>query len=175
MNPLGPLSGKSFATSISPWIVTLEALQSFKSATPPRNPDIMLQSYLRDNDPLPTFKFDLRAEVKPTNTTLSSLLCESSFSSMYWTLRDLVVQQTANGCSLRTGDLLGTGTISGADPGANGCLLELAAKGGIDVKNKNGEMETRLYFEDGETVLLSAYAGSGVGFGDCVGTILPAK
>lgn len=103
------------------------------------------------------------------------MICESKFSSLYWTLRDLVAQQTINGCSLRTGDLLVTGTISGGKIGENGCLLEMVAKGGVEIKNGKGVIERKMFFDDGDTVCLSAYAGKGVGFGNCVGTILPAK
>jgi fumarylacetoacetase len=175
MTPLGPMNGKSFGTSISPWVITLDALQPFKSPAPPRNPDIALPAYLRDPDPLPTFKIELKAEMLPENAAEPSVLCQSSFSSIYWTLRDLVAQQTVNGCCVSTGDLLATGTISGEAIGSNGCLMEIAAKGGIEVRNRKGENEKLIFFRDGDTVSLSAYSGNGVGFGDCVGTILPAK
>jgi fumarylacetoacetase len=175
MAPLGPLHGKSFATTISPWVITLDALKPFKIATGARNSDIILPPYLQDPDLLPTFEIELKAEVKPNNVSEATVICESKFSSLYWTLRDLVAQQTVNGCSLRTGDLLVTGTISGDKKGENGCLLEMVAKGGIKVRNTNGVVEAKIFFDDGDTVCLSAYAGEGVGFGDCVGTILPAK
>lgn len=175
MPPLGPLHGKSFATTISPWVITLDALEPFKIPIAPRNEEIKLPSYLQDPDPVPTFNIELKAEAKTKDASESTTICTSKFSSVYWTLRDLVAQQTVNGCSLRTGDLLGTGTISGTTVGSNGCLLEMVAKGGIEVKNAKGETEKRTFFEDGDTVSLNAYAGNGVGFGDCVGTILPTK
>jgi fumarylacetoacetase len=175
MTPLGPLHGKSFATSISPWVITLEALKPFKIPTTPRNSEIDLPTYLQDPDPAPTFDIKLKAEVEPKYSQESTLICTSNFSSLYWTLRDLVAQQTVNGCSIRTGDLLATGTISGDKVGENGCLLELVAKGGAEVKNSKGEVVKKMFFDDGDTVCLSAYAGDGVGFGDCVGTILPAN
>jgi fumarylacetoacetase len=175
MTPLGPLHGKSFATTISPWVVTLDALEPFKIPAPPRNPDIILPPYLHDPDTLPTFEIELKAEMQPKGAVESTVICTSKFSSVYWTLRDLVAQQTVNGCSLRTGDLLATGTISGDAIGSNGCLLEMAAKGGVEVKSGNGQVEKRVFFDDGDTVCLSAYAGKGVGFGDCVGTVLPAR
>jgi fumarylacetoacetase len=175
MTPLGPLHGKSFATTISPWVITLDALNSFKIPAVARNSDILLPLYLQDPDPLPTFEIELKAEVQPKDGSEATVICKSRFSSLYWTLRDLVAQQTVNGCSLRTGDLLVTGTISGDKTGENGCLLEMVAKGGIKVKNGNGAMETRMFFDDGDTVCLSAHVGEGVGFGDCVGKILPAN
>lgn len=175
MTPLGPLHGKSFATTISPWVITLDALKPCKIPAAPRNPEIVLPAYLQDPDPLPTFEIELKAEVQSKDANESTVICTSKFSSLYWTLRDLVAQQTVNGCSLRTGDLLVTGTISGDKVGENGCLLEIVAKGGVEVKNAKGEMERKMYFDDGDAVSLSAYAGNGVGFGDCIGTILPDR
>ncbi|KAE9381064.1 hypothetical protein N431DRAFT_391948 [Stipitochalara longipes BDJ] len=175
MTPLGPLHGKSFATTISPWVITLDALQPFKIPAAPRNPDIILPQYLHDPDPLPTFEIELKAEVRSKDVPDTTAICESKFSSLYWTLRDLVAQQTINGCSLRTGDLLVTGTISGDKAGESGCLLEMVGKGGVEVKSGKGAVERKIFFDDGDTVCLSAYAAEGVGFGDCVGTILPTK
>jgi len=86
-----------------------------------------------------------------------------------------VAHQTVNGCSLSTGDLLATGTISGATKESHGCLLELIAKGGVEIQNAQGQSEQKKFLEDGDVVSISASAGPGVGFGECVGTILPAK
>jgi fumarylacetoacetase len=174
MTPLGPLHGKSFATTISPWVITLDALEPFKIPAAPRTAEIVLPPYLQDPDPAPTFEIELKAEMQPKGATESTVICTSKFSSVYWTLRDLVAQQTINGCSLRIGGLLATGTISGDAIGSNGCLLEMVAKGGVEV-SINGKSDRRMFLEDGDTVRLTAYAGKGVGFGDCVGTILPAK
>ena len=174
MTPLGPLHGKSFATTISPWVITLDALEPLKIPAAPRTAEIVLPPYLQDPDPAPTFEIELKAEIQPKGAAEPTVICTSKFSSVYWTLRDLVAQQTINGCSLRTGDLLATGTISGDVAGSNGCLLEMVAKGGVEV-NINGKNERRIFLDDGDTVRLTAYAGQGVGFGDCVGTILPAN
>lgn len=151
MTPLGPLHGKSFATTISPWVVTLDALEPFKIASAPRNTDIALPLYLQDPDPLPTFEIQLKAEVQQRDAPEAGVICTSKFSSLYWRLRDLVAQQTVNGCSLRTGDLLATGTISGDKAGENGCLLEMVAKGGVEVKTRNGTVEKK-YFSTMETL-----------------------
>lgn len=175
MIPLGPLNGKSFGTTVSPWVITLDALEPFKCSLPPRNADITLPAYLQDPDQKPTFDLKLSASLRSPNAAIWSNICESSFSSIYWTMRDLVAHQTVNGCSLNTGDLLATGTISGATKESHGCLLELIAKGGVEIKNATGEIEQRIFLEDGDTVSISASAGPGVGFGECVGTILPAK
>jgi fumarylacetoacetase len=173
MIPLGPLNGKSFATSISPWVITLDALEPFKCSAPARNSDVILPKYLRDSDPKPTFDLKLSSSLRADESSVSTNICESSFSSIYWTMRDLVAHQTINGCSLRTGDILATGTISGATKESHGCLLELIAKGGVEVANSKGEKEQRIFLKDGDTISISAFAGRGVGFGECVGTILP--
>ncbi|KAH8679515.1 hypothetical protein BGZ60DRAFT_553877 [Tricladium varicosporioides] len=172
MTPLGPMNGKSFGTSISPWIITLDALEPFRSPLPLRNPDIPITAYLQDPLPNPGFEIKVEASLKPAGTETSSKICQSEFSSLYWTLRDLVAQQTVNGCGLSTGDVLATGTISGTTSESHGCLLEMAAKGGITIIAKDGE-EKRRFLLDGDTVTLSAFAGKGVGFGECTGTILP--
>ncbi|KAH6684046.1 fumarylacetoacetase [Halenospora varia] len=173
MTPLGPMNGKSFGTIISPWIITLDALEPFRSPPPSRNPDIPITAYLQDPLPNPGFDIKVEASLKPTGTKNPTTICKSEFSSLYWTLRDLVAQQTVNGCGLDTGDLLATGTISGSTPESHGCLLEMAAKGGVTVAAKEGE-EKRIFLLDGDTVTLSAVAGEGVGFGECTGKVLPA-
>lgn len=174
MQPLGPINGKSFGTTISPWIITLSALQPFRTAAPSRNLDIEIASYLQDPDPTPTYDFTLEARIRPEGAERETVTCRSKFGDMYWTLRDLVAQQTVNGCSLRTGDLLATGTISGSTKESHGCLLELAAAGGVEVEVVDGRREQRVWLKDGDTVSMSAVAAEGVGFGECVGKILSA-
>jgi fumarylacetoacetase len=172
MNPLGPLHGKSFATTISPWIITLEALEPFKIGCPPRNPEIELPDYLHDTDPKPTFNLSLEAKLQASKDLTASTVCITSFSSIYWTVRDLVVQQTINGCSLRTGDLLATGTISGSTSESHGCIMEVAGKGGVRLAASEGGDGKRIFIEDGDTISLTAQAGEGVGFGECIGTVV---
>jgi fumarylacetoacetase len=174
MVPFGPMNGKSFGTSISPWIITLEALAPFKTSAPVRNPEVELSPYLQDPDPKSSFDIGVEVSLHPADS-VSSTVCKSKFSSMYWTVKDMVAQQTINGCSLNTGDLLATGTISGPTLESHGCLLELSPKGGAQIKTADGGNERRMFLKDGDTVSLSASAGSGVGFGECVGTILKAK
>ncbi|KAF8865710.1 hypothetical protein BDZ45DRAFT_668622 [Acephala macrosclerotiorum] len=175
MTPLGPMNGKSFLTSISPWIITLSALAKFKVPAPARNPVVKLPAYLQDPDPKPSYDLSLRAEVIPRDAQEKSVICESKFGDLYWTLRDLVAQQTINGCTLRTGDLLATGTVSGSTAESHGCLMEIAAKGGVNILNAKGEMEKKIWLEDGDKLSISAVAGPGVGFGDCVGRVIPAR
>jgi fumarylacetoacetase len=175
MTPLGPMNGKSFLTSISPWIITLDALAAFKVAAPARNLEVKLPKYLQDPDPQPTYALSLEATVTPQGAENSSVICRSSFSSIYWTLRDLVAQQTVNGCTLRTGDLLATGTVSGSTAESHGCLMEIAAKGGLDILNARGKMEKKIWLENGDTLSITAVAGPGVGFGECMGRVASAR
>jgi fumarylacetoacetase len=175
MVPFGPMNGKSFGTSISPWIITLEALAPFTTSAPVRNPEVELSPYLQDPDPKSTFDIRVGVSLQSAGASVSSIVCQSKFSSMYWTVKDMIAQQTINGGSLNTGDLLATGTISGPTLESYGCLLELSPKGGAQIKTADGGTEGRIFLKDGDTVSLSASAGPGVGFGECVGTILEAK
>lgn len=170
MLPLGPLNGKSFSTSISPWIITLEALQESAIVSPtPREQQVA--PYLDDNNAMNSYDVDLQAQLK-TASGKPNTICKTNLSTMYWTFRDLIVQQTSNGCSIRTGDLLATGTISGPTGDSHGCLLELT-KGGQDSFAIDGGAK-RVYLEDGDTIQISALASEGVGFGDCTGKIIAA-
>lgn len=173
MNPLGPLNGKSFSTSISPWIITLEALAPFKAEAPKKNPDIEIASYLQDPDPQSSYSIDLSASIE--NATSTDTVCTTNFNTLYWTLRDLVAHQTVNGCNLNTGDLLATGTVSGTTAESHGCLMEVAASGGVQVNKGNGNVMKKMWLEDGDTVRLVGKAGPGIGFGDVVGEVLPSS
>jgi fumarylacetoacetase len=176
MNPLGPLCGKSFATTISPWIITLEALAPFTAACPIRSPDIEIASYLQDPQPESSYSINLQATLQPAHPdTPATVICKTQFSTLYWTLRDLVAHQTVNGCNLNTGDLLATGTVSGSSNDSHGCLMELAPSGGVEVRMAGGGARKQVWLADGDTVSISAISGPGVGFGECVGKILPAK
>jgi len=175
MNPLGPLNSKSFSTTISPWIITLDALEPFRAPRPQRESDIPLAPYFQDPHPLPTYAFNLTSSVKRKGSSKFVTMCDTQFSSICWTLRDLVAHQTVNGCNLDTGDILATGTISGNAPGSNACQLETASKGGIKITTDDGGSEQLVYFNDGDTISITGFMGPGVGFGDCVGTILPAN
>ncbi|KAK1984359.1 fumarylacetoacetase [Colletotrichum cereale] len=169
MNPLGPMSGKSFGTSISAWVITLEALEPFATQPPAKN--IPAQPYLADKKEKPSYKIELKAEVLTGGE--ATTVCKAQLSWMYWTFRDLVAQQTINGCNLNTGDVLATGTVSGAGDDEHGCLLELTKGGKVGWKTTNGQ--DRTYLKDGDGVRISGYAGDGVGFGECVGFIDAAR
>nr|XP_036583071.1 fumarylacetoacetate hydrolase [Colletotrichum truncatum]KAF6791967.1 fumarylacetoacetate hydrolase [Colletotrichum truncatum] len=169
MNPLGPMNGKSFGTTISPWVVTLEALEPFTTQPPPK--DVPAQPYLLDKKKDSSYTIALKAEVLASGE--ATTVCTAQLSWMYWTFRDLVAQQTINGCNINTGDILATGTVSGAGDDEHGCLLEMTKGGKVGWKLANGQ--DRVYLQDGDGVRMSGYAGSGVGFGDCVGFIAPAR
>ncbi len=168
MQPLGPMNGKSFSTSISPWVITLDALKPFEVKAPER--ELKVASYLADSKPNNTYDVHLQADIiidgQPTP------MCRSELKTMYWSFRDLVAHQTSNGCNINTGDILATGTISGSSNQSHGCLLELTHGGEKAFVVEGGGK--RIYLEDGDTVLITGCAGEGVGFGECVGSILPA-
>jgi fumarylacetoacetase len=159
------MNGKSFGTSMSPWIITLDALAPFETTLPPR--DIPVTSYLKDSKPKATYDIHLQADLVADG--LSTTVCKSELKWMYWSLRDLVAQQTVNGCNLNTGDVLATGTISGSTEDSHGCLLELTKGGGKPFILNNGE--ERMFLKDGDSIRLTATAGDGVGFGECFGAI----
>ena len=169
MTPLGPMNGKSFGTSMSPWIITLDALRPFETSAPPK--DIPAVAYLQDSKLASTYDIHLQADLLTEESTTT--ICKSELKWMYWTLRDLVAHQTSNGCNINTGDVLATGTISGTTDDSHGCLLELT-KGGEDIFKLEGG-DSRTFLQDGDSIRLTAYAGEGVGFGECVGKIVDAR
>lgn len=169
MAPLGPMNTKSFGTTISPWIITLDALSPFTTIV-----------HSRESSPGPQFAgsslsartYDISLQAEIILNGVTTTVCRSELSSMYWNFNDMVVQQTSNGCSINTGDLLGTGTVSGATHDSHGCLLELTAGGQKNITLTGGERRT--YLEDGDIVRISGRAGEGVGFGSCSGVVVPA-
>ncbi|KAK8135392.1 hypothetical protein PG984_003332 [Apiospora sp. TS-2023a] len=170
MKPLGPMNGKSFCTSISPWVVTLDALEPFATAAPSK--DLPVSSFLSETKAKPSYDIKLEAELLrgETNTTT---ICKSNVSWMYWTFRDLIAQHTINGCNLNTGDVLATGTVSGQGDDEHGCLAEMTKGGKVQIQLTDGSQTT--YLQDGDGVRITAYCGNGVGFGDCTGFITPAR
>jgi fumarylacetoacetase len=167
--PLGPFLGKSFLTSVSPWVVPLAALQHARTAPPAR--DVALLPHLDDaGEP---WGLDLALEVRVNGTVVS----RPPFRDMYWTPAQQLAHLTSNGASLRTGDLYASGTVSGPDRGQRGCLLELTWNGDEPVALDDGS--TRGFLEDGDEVTISASApgtdGSRIGFGEVSGRVLPAR
>ncbi|XP_052349961.1 fumarylacetoacetase-like [Oncorhynchus keta] len=170
--PLGPFLGKNFGTTISPWVVPMEALLPFAEPNTVQDPKPL--PYLCHDDAF-TFNINLFVSVKGEAMKEAATICKSNFKYMYWTMKQQLAHHTVNGCNVRPGDLLASGTISGPDPDSFGSMLELSWKGSKTVDLGGGE--TRTFLKDGDEVTLTGYCeGSGyrVGFGPCAGTILPA-
>lgn len=167
--PLGPFLGKSFATSVSAWVTPLEALDAARTAPPAR--DFPLLPYLDDAEDEEPGGFDIRISVEING----QVVAEPPFASMYWTAAQQLAHMTVNGASLRTGDLYGSGTVSGPEPAQRGSLLELTWNGRDALELPEGK---RTFLEDGDTVTLTAWApgphGTRVGLGDVTGRIVTA-
>jgi fumarylacetoacetase len=174
MQPLGPFNGKSAATTISPWIVTVDALEPFLVASQER--EVPEAAYLKTDDKLAQYAVNLNVDlIEPSGS--STTTCKSKLEWMYWTFKDMIAHQTINGCAIRSGDLLATGTVSGREPGTLGCLLEETRGGKQTVKLSSGA--ERRYLEDGDAIRMTGWAGelgsdSCVGFGESYGRIEPA-
>ena len=178
--PLGPFNAKSFATSISPWVVTLDALQPFRVAQPEQHPEPL--SYLRHRG-AHAFDIALEARLRPADAAQAHTIARTNFKYMYWSMAQQLAHHTVSGCNTRVGDLMGSGTISGVQPDAFGSLLELTWNGQRplqwDDTDAGGERRshTRSYIQDGDTLTLAgACLGDGyrIGFGEVSGAILPA-
>lgn len=181
--PLGPFLAKNFHTTISPWVVTGEALAPFRTAQPARaETDPAPLPYLFDAADQASGALALDLEVHIVTTRMRALglspfvLSRGSSTSMYWTPAQIVTHHASNGCNLQPGDLIGTGTLSGAEPGALGSLLEISRGGTNPIALPGGE--TRTFLEDGDEVTLRAYARAeghvAIGFGACSATVMSA-
>jgi fumarylacetoacetase len=170
--PLGPFQAKATATTISPWIVTAAALEPFRTSTPERERPLL--PYLAEPAPM---LYDIALEVGLTpEGGRETVLSRTNLNELYYSAAQQLAHHTSSGCPMRVGDLLGSGTISGAEPGARGSLLEMSWGGKEPVTLDTGE--TRSFIEDGDTLTLRGAAlGNGyrVGFGACTGQILPAR
>jgi fumarylacetoacetase len=181
--PLGPFLAKSFATTLSPWIVTMEALMPYRIPLERPEGDPAPLPHLADPGDLAHGAYDISLEVQLQTRAMRersvapATLSRSSFRHAYWTLAQLLAHHTSNGCNLRPGDLLGTGTLSGPEDAEGGSLLELSAGNTRDVALPSGE--TRRFLEDGDRVVLRAYAqregAARIGFGACEGTVVGRK
>lgn len=170
--PLGPFTAKNLGTTISPWVVTLEALEAFRCPNTPQDPAPMPYLLHKDN-----FNFDINLEVtiKPKDSDDSTVVSKSNFKHMYWTMKQQLAHHSVTGCNMQPGDLLGSGTISGPTECSYGSMLELCWKGTKPVPLKNGE--TRTFLKDGDEVVIKGYCqgnGKRIGFGECKGVLLPA-
>ena len=169
--PLGPFQSKATATTISPWIVTSAALEPFRCPTPPRQRPLL--GHLQDDGPM---LYDISLEVGLTpEGGAETILCRTNYREMYYSSAQQLAHHTTSGCPMSVGDLLGSGTVSGPARGNRGSLLELSWGGKEPIALLGGDERT--FLEDGDTLALRAAAnGNGyrVGFGHCVGKVLPA-
>jgi fumarylacetoacetase len=172
--PLGPFLSKSFATSVSPWIVTLDALEPFRVGGIDQVPEPL--PHLRQSGKK---QFDVKLEVWLQSAKMKKpqLICQSNMANLYWSIAQQLAHQTSNGTPVEFGDLYASGTISGEEPGTYGSMLELSWKGAQPLLLTETK-EKRTFLEDGDTVTLRAFAQGGgyrVGFGEVIGTIQPAR
>lgn len=169
--PLGPFQAKATATSISPWIVTKAALEPFRTATPAR--DVPLLDHLRDTGPM-LYDIQLSISLAPSGKA-PTVIAETNAAELYYSAAQQLAHHSSSGCPMNVGDLLGSGTISGAGKHERGSLLELSWGGKEPIMLSSGE--NRTFLEDGDTLtLMGAAKGAGykVGFGACTGTLNPA-
>jgi len=172
--PLGPFLGKNFASSVSPWVVTLDALEPFRVAGPAQDPTPL--PYLQ-NEGAQHFDIQLEVLIQPAGATAAPLvISHTSTKHLYWSMAQQLAHHASNGCPLEVGDLYASGTISGPTPGSLGSLLELT-QGGTQPLNLPGKLQLG-FLRDGDTVILRGYAeheGVRIGLGEVRGTVLPAK
>jgi len=170
--PLGPFLAKNFASTISPWVVTMDALAPFYIDAPPQNPEPL--PYLRQK---PLQNLDIQLEVYlRTPDGSETLICQSNTKYLYWTMEQQLAHHTINGCPVNIGDLMASGTISGPEPHQFGSMLELTWKGTKPLRLNNGE--ERKFLQDGDSIIIKGFAEKDnirVGFGTCEATVLPAK
>lgn len=178
--PLGPFLGKSFATTISPWITPMAALGLYLAPMHPRpKDDPKPLRYLASRGTIPNIELEvlLTTETMRANNLAPFRLSQSSLRDLYWSPAQMIAHHTSNGCNLQTGDLLATGTISGPDDSSAGCLLELTRNGAEPIKLPTGE--TRSFLSDGDEIILRAHATAPgqprLDLGECRATILPAR
>jgi fumarylacetoacetase len=170
--PLGPFLGKNFATSISAWIVTMDALEPYRCEGPKQ--DLEPLPYLKQNRTDTSFDIKLEAVLETENGDLN-VLSKSNFKYLYWSMAQQLAHHTINGCNVRSGDMMGSGTISGPTKDSYGSMLELTWGGKEPITLKDGT--TRTFFKDGDNVVLRGHCENDtvrIGFGKCTGKILPA-
>lgn len=170
--PLGPFLSKNFCSSISPWIVTLEALEPFRTESPKQDPEVL--DYLKF-DGNKNIDINLEVYLKPEDGT-ENLISESNYKYMYWNMSQQLAHHTVNGCNVEVGDLYASGTISGTDKNSYGSMLELTWRGENPLKLNNGD--ERKFIEDNDSITLKAWSeknGIRVGFGNVTTKVLPAN
>jgi fumarylacetoacetase len=170
--PLGPFLGKSFASTMSPWIITLEALEPFKVSGPSQQPEVLPYLKFEGNH-----NYDIQLEVGMTPKEVDEkTISNSNFKYMYWNMMQQLAHHTVNGCNINVGDVMASGTISGKDESSFGSLLEISWGGKKSIEMNDGSKRT--FIEDYDTITMRGFAQNGeirVGFGEVSGTILPSK
>jgi len=169
--PLGPFLAKNFGSSMSPWVVTLEALEPFRVKGPDQEPKVL--PYL-EYDGLKNYDINLEVAIQPKDTS-ETIVCHSNFKFMYWNMSQQLAHHTSNGCNVKIGDLMASGTISGKEPNSYGSMLELAWGGQKPITLNDGEKRT--FIEDYDTVIMRGFCEKGgirVGFGEVKSQLLPA-
>ena len=170
--PLGPFLAKNFASTVSPWVITLDALEPFRVQGPEQEPKVL--PYLQ-YEGMKNYDVNLQVAIQPEEKE-ETVVCDSNFKYMYWNMTQQLAHHTVNGCNMRVGDLLASGTISGPTPDSYGSMLEISWRGSKPVKmNDGGE---RKFINDGDTVIMRGWCekdGVRIGFGEANGKILPAK
>ena len=170
--PLGPFLGKSFASSISPWIVTIEALDLYKVKGPEQTPKVL--PYLEYSD-MKNYDINLEVSIQPEGSK-ESIVCSSNFKYMYWNMVQQLAHHTINGCNINIGDLMASGTISGKEKGSYGSMLELSWGGKNPVTLDDGS--SRVFINDNDTVIMRGYCekdGKRVGFGEVRTKLMGSK
>jgi fumarylacetoacetase len=168
--PLGPFLAKNFCTSISPWVVTLEALEPFRRPLPPQNPEPL--PYLRPKNDF-IFDIQLEAYLQTAKMPAPHVITRTNFQNLYWSISQQLAHHTVGGCNLQPGDLLASGTISGPTEESRGCMLELTWRGANPLKLPSGE--TRKWLEDGDILTITGWCngdGYRVGFGEVNGRVI---
>jgi len=169
--PLGPFLAKNFASTVSPWLVTLDALEPFRTDGPAQEPEVL--PYLK-YEGQKNIDIKLQVGIKPENSE-ETIVSNSNYKHMYWNMTQQLAHHTVNGCNIRCGDMLASGTISGPTEGSYGSMLEIAWKGSKPVALKDGT--TRSFIQDNDTVTMRGYAekaGVRIGFGECSAKVLPS-
>lgn len=169
--PLGPFLAKNFASTVSPWLVTLDALEPFRTDGPVQDPEVL--PYLK-YEGQKNIDIKLQVGIKP-EVGEETIVSNSNYKHMYWNMAQQLAHHTVNGCNMRCGDMLASGTISGPTEGSFGSMLEIAWKGTKPVAMKDGS--TRSFIQDNDTVIMRGYSekdGVRIGFGECAAKVLPA-
>lgn len=170
--PLGPFLAKNFASSVSPWIVTLDALEPFAVAGPEQEPAVLPYLQYQGNK---NYDINLQVGIQPEGGE-ETTICESNFKYMYWNMNQQLAHHTVNGCNINAGDMLASGTISGPTPDSYGSMLELSWKGTKPIPMKGGG--ERKFINDGDDVIMRGHCTDGkvrIGFGEVRGKILPSN